>query len=174
MPVHVERLRRDGNARHAAEDEEEQEPEEVEHRRVEVRPRPCSIVATQVKTLMAEKMATNIESTPNMPASNSLMPATNMWWPQVQKPTNAMPSDDIGDGGVRGGRLARERAHHLADHAHRRQDHDVDRRVRVEPEEVLEEHRIAAQRRDRRCRSGRRGRRPPAPSRGRAPAWRGA
>ena len=35
----------------------------------------------------------------------------------------------------------------LADHAHRRQDHDVDGRVRVEPEEVLEEHRIAALRR---------------------------
>ena len=35
----------------------------------------------------------------------------------------------------------------LADHAHRRQDHDVDGRVRVEPEQVLEEHRVAAQRR---------------------------
>ena len=22
------------------------------------------------------------------------MPATNMWWPQVRKPTNAMPSDE--------------------------------------------------------------------------------
>ena len=32
----------------------------------------------------------------------------------------------------------------LADHAHRRQDHDVDGRVRVEPEQVLEEHRVAA------------------------------
>ncbi len=31
--------------------------------------------------------------------------------------------------------------------AHRRQDHDVDGRVGVEPEEVLEEHRVAAQRR---------------------------
>ena len=35
----------------------------------------------------------------------------------------------------------------LADHAHRRQDHDVDGRVRVEPEQVLEEHRVAAERR---------------------------
>ena len=34
----------------------------------------------------------------------------------------------------------------LADHAHRRQDHDVDGRVRVEPEQVLEEHRVAAER----------------------------
>ena len=43
--------------------------------------------------------------------------------------------------------LARERLDELADHAHRRQDHDVDRRVAVEPEQVLEEHRVAAQRR---------------------------
>ena len=43
--------------------------------------------------------------------------------------------------------LAREGLHHLADHAHRRQDHDVDGRVRVEPEQVLEQHRVAAQRR---------------------------
>ena len=33
------------------------------------------------------------------------------------------------------------------DHAHRRQHHDVDRRVRVEPEQVLEQQRIAAERR---------------------------
>ena len=31
--------------------------------------------------------------------------------------------------------------------AHARQDHDVHGRVRVEPEEVLEEHRVAAERR---------------------------
>ena len=32
----------------------------------------------------------------------------------------------------------------LADHAHGGQHHDVDRRVRVEPEQVLEEDRVAA------------------------------
>ena len=37
--------------------------------------------------------------------------------------------------------LAREAGHELADHAHGGQDHDVDRGVRVEPEEVLEEDR---------------------------------
>ena len=35
----------------------------------------------------------------------------------------------------------------LADDAHARQHHDVDGRVRVEPEQVLEEHRVAADRR---------------------------
>ena len=40
--------------------------------------------------------------------------------------------------------LAAEGGDQLADHAHRRQDHDVDGRVRIEPEQVLEEHRVAA------------------------------
>ena len=35
--------------------------------------------------------------------------------------------------------------HQLADHAHRGQDHDVDRRVGVEPEKVLKENGVAAQ-----------------------------
>jgi len=50
------------------------------------------MVSTQVKTLMALKMATSIESTPKAAASKSEMPATNIWWPQVPKPTKAMPS----------------------------------------------------------------------------------
>ena len=44
--------------------------------------------------------------------------------------------------------LFREKAgDDLADRSHRRQDHDVDRRVRVEPEHVLEEHRVPAKHR---------------------------
>ena len=43
--------------------------------------------------------------------------------------------------------LAAERRHQLADHAHGRQHHDVHRRMRIEPEQVLEQHRIAAARR---------------------------
>src|SRR5579863_4642866 len=41
----------------------------------------------------------------------------------------------------------RERGDEFTDHAHRRQDHDVDRRMGVKPEQVLEEDRIAAYRR---------------------------
>ena len=41
--------------------------------------------------------------------------------------------------------LAREAGDDLADDAHAGQDHDVDGRVRVEPEQVLEQQRIAAQ-----------------------------
>ena len=41
--------------------------------------------------------------------------------------------------------LAAEHRDDLADDAHGRQDHDVHGRVRIEPEEVLIEHRVAAQ-----------------------------
>src|SRR5947199_10222621 len=41
--------------------------------------------------------------------------------------------------------LAGEAGHDLADYTHTRKDHDVDRRMGVEPEHVLEEHGIAAQ-----------------------------
>ena len=41
--------------------------------------------------------------------------------------------------------LAREAGDHFTDDAHARQHHDVDGRVRVEPEHVLEQHRVAAQ-----------------------------
>ena len=40
--------------------------------------------------------------------------------------------------------FAREAGDHFADHAHAGQNHDVDRRMRVEPEHVLEQNRIAA------------------------------
>src|SRR5579872_3127241 len=43
--------------------------------------------------------------------------------------------------------LAREAGNHLADHAERWQYHDIHGRVRVEPEQVLEQYRIAAVRR---------------------------
>ena len=52
-----------------------------------------------------------------------------------------------GDEAVAEDVLAGEARDQLADHAHGRQDHDVDGGVGVEPEEVLEEHRVAAERR---------------------------
>ena len=49
-----------------------------------------------------------------------------------------------GDGGVAEDALAAEGGDDLGDDAHAGQNHDVDGGVRVEPEEVLEEKRIAA------------------------------
>src|SRR5207237_7789067 len=55
---------------------------------------PRYIVPIQLKTLMAVKIPTNIESTPKTPLSNTDCPATKRWCPQVKKPTKAMPSDE--------------------------------------------------------------------------------
>ena len=56
---------------------------------------PWYSVATQLKTLMAVKTPTNIESdAEHAGVERSTGPTTNMWWPQVKKPTNAMPSDE--------------------------------------------------------------------------------
>src|SRR6266849_6391279 len=50
-----------------------------------------------------------------------------------------------GDEGITEYRLARKGRYDLADHAHGRQNHDVNGRMRIKPEEVLEENRIATQ-----------------------------
>ncbi len=72
-------------------------------------------------------------------------PVTNMWWPQTRKPRTAIAEARERDELVAEDRLPREAGDDLADHAHARQDHDVDGRVRVEPEQVLEQDRVAAQ-----------------------------
>ena len=72
------------------------------------------------------------------------MPATNMWWPQVRKPTKAIPSEETTRPGIRVVVLVAEGRDHLGHDPHGGQDHDVDRRVGVEPEEVLVEDGVAA------------------------------
>src|SRR5262245_130439 len=74
------------------------------------RTRPLYMVATQVKTLMAENRATNMEREPKIPASISLIPATNMWCPQVKKPTTAMPIEETAMAPYELGRF-REKVH---------------------------------------------------------------
>ena len=68
-----------------------------------------------------------------------------MWWPQTRKPNTAIASMRTRHELVAEHRPPREAGDDLADHPHRRQDHDVNRRVRVEPEEVLEQDRVAAE-----------------------------
>lgn len=51
-----------------------------------------------------------------------------------------------GNGGVTEDALAAEAGDDLGDDSHRGQDHDVDRGVRIEPEEMLEEKRVASER----------------------------
>ena len=104
-------------------------------------------VAVQLKTLIADGIATTKLRNENTNAAYIDWPLVNMWWPQTRNPNSAIARLEIGDELVAEDALAGEAGDDLADHAHARQDHDVDRRVRVEPEEVLEEDRIAAERR---------------------------
>ena len=70
-----------------------------------------------------------------------------MWWPQVRKPTNAMPSVEYAIALYEYGFLWLKVGTTSLMTPIAGQDHDVDGRVRVEPEEVLVEHRVAAARR---------------------------
>jgi hypothetical protein len=70
-----------------------------------------------------------------------------MWWPPHEEADHRDADAGEGDEAVAEHLLAREGRNQFGDDAHRRQDHDVDRRVRVEPEQVLEEHRVSADRR---------------------------
>src|SRR3546814_13303101 len=53
-------------------------------------------------------------------------------------------SSDLGHAEIAEHRLARESRHDVADDAEGRQDHDVDLGVPEEPEQVLEQNRVAA------------------------------
>ena len=68
----------------------------------------------------------------------------NMWCAQTKKPKTRDGDRGERDGGISEDALAAEGGDDLGDHAHARQNHDVDGGVRVEPEEMLEEERIAA------------------------------
>ena len=94
----------------------------------------CS-VAVQLKTLIAEGTATmKLMKEKTRPASRDC-PVTNMWWPQTKKPTAAIARlAQATEILVAEHRLARKARDQLVDHAHAGQDHDVDSRMRVEPE----------------------------------------
>ena len=69
---------------------------------------------------------------------------------EIERP-NKKANDGDGDAGscdegITEDGLARKRGNDFADHAHRRKNHDVHGGMRIEPEKVLEENRIAAQR----------------------------
>ena len=98
-----------------------------------------------MKTFTAEGMATSIERIEKTTAAYTEMPATNMWWRPHEEAEHGDRDARERDEAVAEDLLARERRDELADDPHRRQNHDVDGRVRVEPEEVLEQHGIAAQ-----------------------------
>ena len=108
---------------------------------------PLRIVPTQVKTLMAEKMRDEHREDAERAGVEDADPGDEEVMPPREESDAGDPDRGVGDRLVRLRVLAREGADELGDHPHGRQDHDVDGGVAVEPEEVLEEHRIAAARR---------------------------
>ena len=106
--------------------------------------RPPHIVPSQLKTLMAEGRAISIVESMNVAPSAGFMPDWNMWWPQTMKPRPAIAPSREDHRLVAEQGLAGERRDDVRDDPHRREDHDVDGRVRVEPEQVLPQERLAA------------------------------
>ena len=99
-----------------------------------------------VEDLTADGIATRNVRNEKIAAGQLDWPLTNMWWPQTRKPTSAMATRGERDGPVAEDRLAaRTSAMSSRDDRHAGQNHDVHGRVRIEPEEVLEQHRIAAE-----------------------------
>ena len=108
---------------------------------------PLYRVATQLKTLIAVGIAIRkVIAQKIVPASTRLAAREHVVAPDQEaedRDRDARERDEL----VAEDALAREHRDQLADHAEARHDHDVDGRVRVEPEEVLEQHRVAAERR---------------------------
>ena len=106
--------------------------------------RPPHIVPSQLKTLMAEGRAIIIVESMNVAPERGVHARLE----HVVAPDDEAQAGDPGDREdhrlVAEERLARERRDDVGDDAHRRQDHDVDGRVRVEPEQVLPQQRLAA------------------------------
>jgi hypothetical protein len=103
-------------------------------------------VAVQLKTFTPEGIATSMVSAENTMVANSLWPDVNMWWPHTRKPEEREAQRAHRDGEVAEDRAREKVAKSSLTPRHARHDHDVDGGVRVEPEEVLEEHRVAAER----------------------------
>jgi hypothetical protein len=72
------------------------------------------------------------------------MPTVYMWCAQTTKPTTPIGDHGVGHAEIAEDRLCGEGRDDVADDAEGRQDHDVDFGVAEEPEQVLEQHRIAA------------------------------
>ena len=105
---------------------------------------PLYMVASQLNTLTPDGIATrNVSAEKTTVASSRLAGDEHVMAPDEEAQQRERHAR-VGDGAVAEDRLARERRDQFADDRHARQNHDVDGRVRVEPEEVLEQHRIAA------------------------------
>ena len=149
MHVHVEAERRQEQAGQSADREQPDEADRVEHRRL---PRDRSLVQRRRPVEDLDRRRDRDEEAEDREDQRRV--DRHAGHEHVVAPDQEAEHGDREarerDERVAEDLLAAERGDQLADHAHRRQDHDVDGRVRVEPEQVLEQHRIAAERADRR------------------------
>ena len=72
------------------------------------------------------------------------MPDTNMWCAHTTEPTTPMATIAHHHAKVAKDGFLAESGHYVAEDAEPRQDHDVDVGMAEEPEQVLEQHRIAS------------------------------
>ena len=146
VPVDVEALGRRGDARHPAEDEEEEEREEVDERRPDD-DRPLSHREHPGEDLDGAEDGDEHRENAERRRVEERHAGDEHVVPPRRETDERDAERGVGDGLVGRRVLVAERGDDLADDPHRRQDHDVDGRVRVEPEEVLVEHGVAAARR---------------------------
>ena len=144
--VDVEAHRREEQPGEAADREQAEEPERIQHRRVEA-DRPFVDRRRPVEHLDRRRHRDDeTQDREEHPGVHRLAGDEDVMAPD-EEPDHRDRERRKRDERVAEDVLAREGLDDLADHAHRRQDHDVDRRVRVEPEQVLEQDRVAAERR---------------------------
>ena len=145
--VHIQADRREKQSRQPAHGEEPDEAHGVEHRRV---PRNRALVHRRrpVEDLDGRRNRhQEAERREDQRRVHGLARDEQVVSPHEKARARAIATLANATKRVAEHRLAAEGGHELADDPHRRQHHDVDGRVRVEPEQVLEEHRIAAERR---------------------------
>ena len=135
--VHIHRERGEEKPGQPADGEQPDEPERVKHRRVEAdrafvqRGRPVEDFDRRGNR---HHVAQNRK---HHPGKNRLA-ADKHVMPPHHKPEHRDGHAARGDVFMTKDSLSRKTRDQLADHAHSRQDHDVNRRMRVEPKKVLE------------------------------------
>ena len=144
VKVNVDRERGEHEAGQPADGEEADEAEDVKQRRVEA---DAALIKSGGPVEDLHRGGNRDEKTQerkNHAAVNRLAADEHVMAPD-EKAEKRDGEARIGDEGVAEDAAAAEAGDDLADHAHAGQDHDVDGGMAVEPEEVLEEQRIAAE-----------------------------
>ena len=105
---------------------------------------PPQSVPSQLKVLMALRHGDEHRADGEGRAERRVHAALEHVMRPDDEPEERDARDRVDHRAVAEDRLAGERREDVADHSHRRQDHDVDGRVGIEPEQVLVQQRESA------------------------------